>query len=180
MVFALIALVLLLVGMAAMLRATDTSSDLVGNLAFRRDLTNRAETAIVTARAAFVSGALASETSRTTNLVTANYSAVKLATGAGGVPLVLTRDSAFTNAGMSPTLDITADGVEARYVIDRQCVAVGEFSTSNCEVILSEGDTGGTVGVPRPGGTARPVYRITVRVKGPRGTAAYFQTTYVD
>lgn len=179
MVFALIALVLLLVGMAAMLRSTDTSSELIGNLAFRRDLTNRAETAIVTARAAFVSGVLASDAARTADLGSANYSAVKLTTGTSGVPLLLTKDSAFTSAGMTAA-DVTADGVEVRYVIDRQCVAVGEFSTSNCEVILSEGDAGGTVGVPRPGGTARPVYRITVRVKGPRGTAAYFQTTYVD
>jgi type IV pilus assembly protein PilX len=179
MVFALIALVLLLVGMAAMLRATDTSSDLAGNLAFRRDLTNRAETAIVAARAAFVSGALAADAARTANLGTANYSAVKLATGAGGVPLVLTRDSAFTSAGMKAP-DIKADEVEARYVIDRQCTAVGEFSTTNCEAITGEIPPGGSEWMPRPGGIARPIYRISVRVKGPRGTAAYFQTTYVD
>lgn len=179
MVFALIALVLLLVGMAAMLRSTDTSSDLVGNLAFRRDLTNRAEAAIVKARAAFVSGELASDAARTASLGKANYSAVKLATGTSGVPLLLTRDSAFTSAGMTAP-DLSADGIEMRYVIDRQCVAAGEFSTSNCELITGDSDAGGSEWMPRPDGIARPIYRISVRVKGPRGTAAYFQTTYVD
>jgi hypothetical protein len=179
MVFALIALVLLLVGMAAMLRSTDTSSELIGNLSFRRDLTNRAETAIVKARAAFVSGVLASDAARTANLGSANYSAVKLATGSSGIPLLLARDSAFTSAGMTDPVP-TSDGVEVRYVIDRQCVAAGEFSTSNCEVITGEGDLGGSHWMIRPGGISRPIYRISVRVKGPRGTAAYFQTTYVD
>jgi hypothetical protein len=32
----------------------------------------------------------------------------------------------------------------------------------------------------KPSGSTRPIYRISVRVSGPRSTEAYFQTTYVD
>jgi len=179
MIIALIALVLLLVGAAAMLRSVDTSSVLVGNLTFRRDLTNRAERGLVTARLALVSGALSTEAVRVANLGSANYSASKLANGVNGVPLALTSDSTFTSTGMTGA-DVTEDGVTVRYVVDRQCLAAGAFSASTCESLENGADTGGSSWLRKPKGALRPVYRISVRVNGPRSTQAYFQTTYVD
>lgn len=177
MIVTLIALLLLMVGAAAMLRTVDTSSVLVGNLAFRRDLTNRAERGIVTARAALVSGALSTDTARIANLNSSNYSAIKLTNGSTGIPLVLTSDSSFSAAGMTAA-DISEDEVTVRYVIDRQCVAAGEFDASSCEVLEGNSDTGGSNWLRKPGGESQPLYRISVRVQGPRGTEAYFQTTF--
>jgi Tfp pilus assembly protein PilX len=178
MIVTLIALVLLLVGAAAMMRSVDTSSVLIGNLAFRRDLTNRAERAIMNARTALVSGSLSSESSRIANLASENYSAVRLDNGSNGVPKVLTQDSLFTMTHADIT-DADA-GITLRYVIDRQCISAGAFTTSTCEVLESASDAGGSNWLRKPGGASRPVYRISVRVQGPRSTEAYFQTTFVD
>jgi len=177
LVVTMIALLLLLVGAAAMLRSVDTSSVLVGNLSFRRDLTNRGEQAIVAARKALVNGALSAETTRNANLASAYYSAVKFENGSSGIPKVLISDSAFTSAGMT-VADISDDDVVVRYVIDRQCTAAGEFDTRTCEVVALSGDDSGSNWLRKPGGVSRPLYRISVRVTGPRNTQAYFQTTF--
>jgi Tfp pilus assembly protein PilX len=179
LIVTLIALLLLMIAAAAMVRSMDSSSVMAGNLAFRRDLANRAERGIVAARAALVSGALSTETVRVADRAASNYSASKLPSGATGVPLVLTSDSAFGNAKLAAG-DITDDGVTVRYVIDRQCTAAGAFDSGTCESLLAGADSGGSNWLRKPGGTARPVYRISVRVSGPRGTQAYFQTTFAN
>lgn len=176
MAVTLIALVLLLIGIAAALRSVDTSALLVGNLAFRRDLTNRSETAIATARAALVSGAVSTETVRIADLASSNYSSAKL-TSPNGIPTVLISDSAYTSAGYTST---TVDGVTLRWVIDRQCTAAGAFDTALCEFVSSSSDTSGSSWLKKPSGSNRPIYRISVRVTGPRSTEAYYQTSYLD
>ncbi len=187
MVLVLVALVLLLVAVAGMLRATSTSTSVIGNLAFRRDLTNRAELAIAAAKAALNSGA-----GGITNQAASNYSSIRLAspTGAGaiGIPAVLISDSAYATAGYScmdgsgnilASASCTAgsDGILIRWVIDRQCAATGKFNTSACGYINSSKDQGGTAWLHKPNGAASALYRISVRVSGPRNTEAYIQAT---
>jgi hypothetical protein len=177
MAITLIALVLLLVAAAAMLRAVDTSGILAGNLAFRRDLANRSESAIVTARAALTSGTLGTDTARTANSAEAHYSATRLPSSSG-VPTLLANDSAYTAAGYGSA---TADKVTLRWVIDRQCASgTVAFSTATCEYVSSSGDAAGSNWLHKPNGGTRPVYRISVRVTGPRDTEAYFQSTFVN
>jgi len=177
MAITLIALALLLIGAAAMLRTVDTSGILAGNLAFRRDLANRSEGAAAVARAALVSGALSTEAARTANLPQANYSATKL-DAPGGVPTVLVDDSAYAAAGYAAT---SADKITLRWVIDRQCASgTAAFSTAACESVSSSGDAGGSSWLRKPNGASRPVYRISIRVTGPRDTEAYFQSTFAD
>lgn len=180
MIVTLLALVLLTLAATAMLRASDTSQVLAGNLAFRRDLANQAERGFAKARTLLVSGALASDTTRTANLLTSNYSAARLTTNASGVPLVLASDAAFASAGMTGS-DISENGVTVRYVIDRLCLATETFDTSSCEATAassSSTDPGGSGWLRKPGGESRPVYRISVRVKGPRDTLAFYQSTF--
>ena len=179
LIVTLIALLLMMIGAAAMVRSVDTSSVMAGNLAFRRDLTNRAERAIVAARAALASGALSSDSARIADRGASNYSASKLANGATGMPLVLTSDSAFGSAKLTAG-DFSDDGVSVRYVIDRQCAAAGAFDPASCESLESKPDPGGSDPARKPGGIATAVYRISVRVSGPRDTQAYFQTTFAN
>jgi len=176
MAITLIALALLLIAAAAALRSVDTSTLLVGNLAFRRDLTNRAETAIATAKAALVSGAVSTETVRIADLASSNYSSLKLSSP-NGIPTVLISDSAYTSAGYAST---TVDGITLRWVIDRQCTVAGAFDSSRCEYVANSGDTAGSNWLKKPSGANRPIYRISVRVTGPRNTEAYYQTSYLD
>jgi Tfp pilus assembly protein PilX len=184
MILTLIALVLLLIGVAAMVRTTDTATAVIGNLAFRRDLTNRAESAIATARQAVSSmggGA------RNSDLVSINYSATRLKNATGiGVPLVLVSNSAYTAAGYScvPTGCVAGtDGVVTRWVIDRQCYGTNgsslAFTTDACDYVKTSKDNGGAAqGNPsKPDGAARGLYRISVRVTGPRNTESYIQAT---
>ena len=67
---------------------------------------------------------------------------------------------------------------EVRYVIDRLCLATGEFSEASCEVTTSDTDEGGSSWLRKPGAEKRPVYRVSVRVTGPRSTQAFFQSTF--
>jgi len=193
MVFTLIALVLMLIAVAAVVRSVDTSSGVVGNLAFRRDLTNRAELAIAQAKAALnAGGAVHSEAARSADLASAHYSATRLAppTGGIGVPAVLVSDDKYKRAGYSclggagvalANCDTPgADGIVIRWVVDRQCVAgTSAFGTSECAYLADPKDPGGSAHslTRKPDGGARSVFRISVRVTGPRHTEAYIQTT---
>ncbi len=173
----LLALVLLMLAAFAMLRLSDTSTVLAGNLAFQRDLTNQAERAFVKARALLVSGGLAEEAARNANRLSLNYSASRLTTSANGIPQVLISDSAYEDLGLTAA-DLGDNGVTVRYVIDRLCLASGEFSEASCEVTTSDTDEGGSSWLRKPGAEKRPVYRVSVRVTGPRSTQAFFQSTF--
>lgn len=180
MVIALIALALLLIGGAALVRSVDSSSLLAGNLGFKRDMSNHAERAVVAVRQLMRTGALATEDSRASNQPAANYSAVTLAANSRGVPTLLLKEGALGEAGYSGA-DIVDDdsGVRIRYVIDRQCAATGAFDLSRCTAGTGAADAGGTDWQRKPGAEGRPVYRVSVRVSGPRDTLAFYQATLV-
>ncbi|MFL6697680.1 MAG: hypothetical protein ACJ8GJ_10975 [Vitreoscilla sp.] len=188
MVLTLVALVLLLIGVAAMVRSTDTSTAVIGNLAFRRDLTNRGETAIATAKAALNTGSLSTLANRNSNLATANYSATRLPNAKGiGVPAVLINDTAYSAATYSclPASCLPdSQGVVIRWVIDRQCSASSgttsmPFSNAACAYLSAGTSPSGPAqdNANRTKGMDRALYRISVRVSGPHNTESYIQST---
>ncbi len=180
-VFTLLAVVLLLIASVALVRSFDTSLSLAGNMAFKRDLVNQSERAIAKAIAAVsIGGALATDTTRQANSLTNNYFATTLASEAHGIPNVLIDDSAWATAGLSATADIndSTSGVNVRYVIDRLCLAgTVASSTVSCAISALGADKGGTIWIKRAGGSSLPVYRISVRVTGPRNTQTYVQAS---
>lgn len=179
-VFTLLAVVLLLIASVALVRSFDTSLNLAGNMAFKRDLVNQSERAIAKAIAVVSIGVLASDTTRQTNSLTNNYFATTLGSEAHGIPTVLIDDSAWTTAGLTATADIvdTTSSVKVRYVIDRLCLSgTVASSTVNCAISALGADKGGTIWIKRAGGSSLPVYRISVRVTGPRNTQTYVQAS---
>lgn len=179
LVFALIVLLILAIGAVALLRSVDTSLVVAGNLAFRQDLVNQGEQAVSTVMIAFKTNAAPLNGVTTTDMPAANYSSTTLATNVQGVPLALLNQPAF-NAVASTANDITGatSDVTIRYVIDRLCSVTGAPSVSNC--VQSSGlPTGGTANrntaVAPPSAT---VYRVSVRVTGPRSTQSFLQTTF--
>jgi len=179
LIVALIALVLLMIGGVALVRSMDISQLLAGNLAFKRDLVNRGEVGIGQAIGLLNTGALSTEAVRQAGSAASNYSAQVLASTATGIPVVLVDNAAFAAAGMTGAdLDV-GDGVVARVVIDRQCTIPGAFDAARCLAMLSASDQGGSaqLATKKPGGDLRPIYRISVRVTGPRGTQTFLQTT---
>lgn len=178
LVIALVGLVVLMIGGVALVRSMGTSTFMAGNLAFKRDLVNQGERAMAQAISALRNGALAAEGARQANLASGNYSAQMLKVDAHGVPELLVDNAKFGASGMSAA-DITdaSAGVTIRYVIDRQCSAAGAFDADKCMVGVGAEDKGGSNFLKKPAGESKPVYRISVRVSGPRGTQAYLQTT---
>jgi Tfp pilus assembly protein PilX len=179
LIFTLIVLLILTIGAVALLRSTNSSLFSAGNLAFRRDLVNQGEQAVSNVLNQFkTGGALVSATSN--SLASANYSASMLATNQQGVPLALLNATTFGTVGLTANdiVGATPD-VVIRYVIDRMCTTSGPSSAAIC-VQSSAAPTGGTavaIAAPITPPTAT-VYRLSVRVSGPRSTQVFLQTTF--
>ena len=188
MLFGLIALAVMLIGAAAMVRSMGTAMVNAGNLGFKRDLTNQAERAVATVTALMQSGALGTEATRQGHNTAQNYSATMLATNAQGLPTALLDDTTFATKGTSAN-DITVSGQAAtvRYVVDRLCVNTGAAGESHCSMSADPNPSGGSgsEGIraedSSSGGSGavnvRVVYRLSIRVTGPRNTQAFYQTT---
>jgi len=178
----LIALVIMLIAAVALVRSTNVSQVAAGNLAFRRDLTNRAEYATNKVDSLFgTGGTLNDATARQSNSASNNYSATTLATdAASGLPSVLlSSDATFSGTWTGADID-AGDGVTVRYIIDRLCNATGAPTASNCANGLTQFDTSGSAGETKAGGSFAPVYRVSIRVSGPKNTQAFVQTTFVQ
>jgi type IV pilus assembly protein PilX len=183
LIFSLIVLLILAIGAVALLRSVDTSLVSAGNLAFHRDLVNQAEQAVSSVMTEFKTNGAPLGGNTTASMVAANYSAVTLPTNAQGVPTALLDNTAFAAVGTAANDIIPSANsqVTIRYVIDRLCTAVPPTviaSISTC--VQSTGlPTGGTANrntaVAPPSAT---IYRISVRVDGPRSTQAFLQTTF--
>jgi hypothetical protein len=172
------------------MRSSDTSSALAGQLGFRRDLKNQGERAMAMAINALKGGELSSSEARLNSLVTSNYSAKQLESNANGIPKVLLQsDSDFEDAGYTVNI-VDADSeaanstsrIKARYVIDRQCSAEATLADASCaktNVILDTSIQNklGEMSSEAFRSQSLVLYRITVRVDGPRGTQAFFQST---
>jgi Tfp pilus assembly protein PilV len=182
MIFGLIALLIMMIGAVAMLRSTSTTLVNTGNLAFKRDLTNQAERAMDVVTTLVKSGALSGPTARDAHSTANNYSATILASNAQGLPNVLVDDAGFTAAGVvANDITVAGMGVTVRWVIDRLCVNTGTPNVSHCTMT----DAGQPIGcstsdcfnldnlIPQ-----QVVYRLSIRVTGPRSTQAYLQSTF--
>ena len=180
----LIALVIMLIGGLALIRSSDTALVIAGNLAFKRDLTNQAERAAAMAIAAFEpDGALYSTADTYASMTSANYSATILPTASNnrGIPDALLDDSLFATYGVSGNdiVDASAN-VTIRYLIDRMCSAAGPADATTCALSTQASDKGGTGWLRKAGGGFQPVYRVSIRVTGPRNTQAFVQTTLAN
>lgn len=179
LVVALMALVIMLLASVALIRSTNTNLLIAGNMAFKRDLINQAERAIPVIKAKLITGGvLGGELTRHNNLISNNYYATIQANNPSGIPNVLFA-VADNNAN---NITDAASGVTVRYVIDRMCLATGEPIEKTCTMGGFSGNGAGCSSIPcvGPGGINYPVYRITLRITGPRNTESYLQTTYTN
>lgn len=178
MIISLIALAILGIAAAAFIRSMDTSVMIAGKLGFRRDLVNQAERGVSKAMYEFssVSGTLHALSAPNNDLLSSNYSSVRLTENDQGIPKVLLGDSNWTMTG--DDLKDSTGAVNVRYVIDRLCTASGAFDDANCSYLQTPADSSGTSQLDKPRGPRRPVYRVTIRVTDTAGTQSYFQSTF--
>lgn len=197
LIITLLALVIMLLGAVALVRSFSASQEIAGNLAFKRDLVNQAERASVAVQALLdPAGALGTPASRSDHNKAYNYRATlytpMLATETGcpstrvnaqGIPCVLLSDSAFLAIGSaSNDITVAGQGVTLRWVIDRLCDTTGSeltLGSDKCTVGPTPDARGGSASNLNPA-TLQPqfLFRLSVRVTGPRNTQAYFQTTF--
>lgn len=185
LLFALIVLVILMAGSVAVIRSMNSSLFSAGNLAFKRDLMNQGEQAVSSAMTAFKTGALSATGATAANILSANYSATPLATNTRGIPMALLSDSVFTTVGTTSN-DLTGatSDVSIRYVIDQLCdgsAAALAIQNTGCVFPASNTDIRG--GSSQEMGKRPPlppslVYRLSVRVSGPRNTQVFIQTSF--
>lgn len=188
LLFGMIALVVLLIGTTAMVRAMTTSLTTAGNFGFKRDANNQGERAVQVVLDMLQTGPLANAAARESSDVSRNYSAQLLNSNAQGIPLALLSDADFAAVGRTDN-DITiADmSMTVRYVVDRISTAPGPADASNTlmanntvpvggsgsELMTSMDASSGGTGAIAP----QVVYRISVRVTGPRNTQSFYQST---
>ncbi|MEP7296028.1 MAG: hypothetical protein ABI702_07550 [Burkholderiales bacterium] len=193
---------MLLIAAVALMRSFNTSMFMSGNIAFKRDLQNQGERAATKVLASFRAGMpLETDAARSADLKTSNYSATRLPSNAQGIPNALQSDAAFLAKGVvTNDIDGTNEpsllrqGVSVRYLVDRMAIAAGPCDDpTTCLMTTSSNPAGGSSSQWRSptrsvsgGGAAgvkaivtdTPVYRLTVRVTGPRDTQAFYQTTF--
>jgi type IV pilus assembly protein PilX len=178
LIFSLLVLLILTIGAVALVRSMDSSLTSAGNLAFHRDLVNQGEQAVSNVITEFKTGAAPLSGQTTTDVPAANYVSTMLLTNKQGVPTILLDDAAFAAVAQAPDLVGATGDVTIRYVIDRLCSNPGIASSVDC-VQSSALPTGGThnrnTAVAPPSAS---VYRLSVRVNGPRNTQAFVQTTF--
>jgi type IV pilus assembly protein PilX len=197
LVFALIALLILMIGAVALVRSFNTSLTGSSSLGFKKDLVNRNEAAIAQVlRQARTAGSLIDANFSALPRPEINYSPQILDYDERGIPrLLLVSDADFNSSGIGrSTNDIPSrrpeDNIMLRYVIDRQCSGPGTaaaLGASGC-VTATPTTFGGSADVPiraemsTSGGSGSvpisPVYRLSVRAIGPKGTLAFYQTTF--
>ncbi|GAA5157931.1 hypothetical protein [Viridibacterium curvum] len=180
-IIALVAMLILLFSGMALLRSFDSTLALSGNMAFKRDLVNQGERGMQSVWTMLKTTTLVDAATRQNSVKASNYSAVRLATDAKGIPLqLLGDDTTFATVGtVSNDIVDTNSSVTIRYLIDRLCTSVGEAVETNCSMsAAATSATGGSdyLGNKRAGSESNAIYRISVRVIGPRGTVAYLQS----
>lgn len=183
---ALIVLVAMTMASVALIRSVDTATLGAGNIALKQSAAQAAERAVGMAMAQFdpfavPAGFFATLANANSHQSAQNYCASLLPTDKRGVPLVLLTDGALKECdgeALKPANDITTTNKERlRYVIERLCTDAGTPDQSKCNIeqVLP---TGGTVGSGPHFGDTVPLYRVTVRVDGPRSTRHFSQVIF--
>lgn len=194
LIVALIALALLSLAAVALVRSSDTSGVIAGNLAFREATTHAADIGVE--RAFNALPALA-----TANVDVPNqYFTLMQATDPFGVPSTINWAvvPCYDTSGAVTAISCTdQSSYRVQYVVDRLCTVVplaGEpitTLTSKCvagQPFAMGGGTGADINSHTPsGGYGVPIavptnppsihYRVTVRVQGPRNTHSIVQAT---
>lgn len=193
LLFVLIALVIMMIASVALVRSFNGTLFNSGNIAFKRDLQNQAQRAVPAVLATVQgTGGLATPADRSANKAALNYSAQILPTSADGIPTVLMTKEfvAGTSGWTAAAIAVDDQKVKVRYIVDRLCDNTGletTLGTAHCLIVDKpmKGGSGSHLNVAEDSSAAgagasqiQVVYRITVRVDGPRDTQAYYQTTF--
>ena len=161
LIFVLIVLAVMLIGAIAMLRSTDVSARVVGNLSFQAAATKATDIGISEASKALNAQA------NTDTTIPNQYFATRQPENADGVP---------STVDWSAVVSQQVGNYSVQRVIERLCQSTPVTDpTTQCmmyEVASAGSNKAGTQAYANP---ASLYYRITVRVTGPKSTTSFVQ-----
>jgi len=187
LVMALIVLVAMTLAGLAMMRSVDTSSLIAGNLAFKQSAAISAD-AGVEAAIAWVNGrpdGLSADVGGE-----GYWASSQQSLDLTGNDTPEARDDLdWSDPGKVAQLPVDTAGNQVSFIIHRMCDVAGKFDPAKCATAPGPGKTGGaeSIGILRPmltyqplpkggdGGGTLALYRITVRVVGPRSNVSFVQ-----
>lgn len=197
LVIALIVMVAMSLAAIALFRSVDTANLVAGNQAFKQGALNATDLGVATAMDRFnttiVDSTLSSEAATHADLPASCYVANTFQPNqldARGIPKLLL-DPATIQAPFLAAFDTTYttannckytnnNGEIVRYIIDRQCdnsVSGTAPTNSHCNVV-STSTPARTDNDLHTGSESVPLYRVTVRVDGPRHSVSYAQVVF--
>ena len=187
---AVVALVLMTIAGLSMMRSVDTGNVIAGNIAFRTGAVNAVDTGIEAA-ATYLNTVISPSPdanlptgctvgTSTSVLGTCRYSARILPEDDQGVP--------FVNWSNTTNIPVTSlNGNDIQYVVERLCnnsasvtVTLGAQPKNgdaklNCIITPTDDGASAKAGAMSPPKIVEVMYRITVRVRGPRNTITTVQ-----
>ena len=186
---ALVSLVVMSLAAVALIRSVDTNSQITGNLAFRQNATLSSayglEAVAQTIGAQLIGYEDANDPANgyyATCLTFDNFPA----NPCGGERL--TQDARWvpdTTSQLADGLPGISNGVDpygntVQYIVERMCNQAGETLAGRCMITSSVADPSGSTCPPTCGklpdeSVDYPLYRITVRIAGPKNTISYVQ-----
>ncbi|MEE9332077.1 MAG: hypothetical protein V3U89_07585 [Methylophilaceae bacterium] len=194
---ALVALVVMSLAAAALIRNVDTNTKIAGNLSFQQSaLTSSsrgAESAMAWLETQSIADLTALYTPIAANTATGYYATYEDLGGAGvnlGDSATLRSDATWTTYSAVATGSGITAGKDnntkntINYIIERMCsnpVKPANDVTNKCLTGPGEAGGGSQAVVTsdeadgKPAGAVSPIYRVTVRVTGPKNTRSYSQ-----
>lgn len=169
LLFALIALVAMTLAALTMVRSADTTNLVAGNIALKQGAIQEADRVMNTAFACLDSGGALLAVSLDNNNATCNYFA--------SLQPDVNRPFGFPDVleTMAGTTD-SVTGNTSAFVIERMCNAAGAFNEQTCVAspFGKASQEGGDMD-PNTIAATQALYRISIRVTGPRNVATYSQ-----
>lgn len=190
---ALVALVVMSLAAVALIRSVDTNSQIAGNLSYKQTASISSSYGIESMAQTVGQRTIASGYSNVNDAGNGYYATCtgfdqagagscngrNLTADASWVPG--TSSSLATDAVANVVAGVDAYGNTIQYIVERMCSAVGAASSTTCLQAFNAGGCGGDtctiIEQPLPPNTPpEPVFRVTVRIAGPKNTVSYIQT----
>lgn len=179
---ALIALLVLSLAAVGLIRSVDTNTVIAGNLALKQSALVSSDRGTETALIWMETTMNANDQSLDSNRLSDGYFATFDVNGDG---LIDANDDARALVDGSGIVETANDGLgnTVSYVIQRMCMQAAPASDTNVcmygDNVVGTGSKGvkpGPLGGAQINSKQSPMYRITVKVSGPKNTVSYTQT----
>lgn len=170
-ILVLLILAVFLIGSAAILNATQSTNSVLANTSFRTTALALSDTALADAKTYLLDRATNADTSLINIEVTNKYYPVIKAVTDADVK------TSFTWTNVLATASGVNNAYNTQYVIERLCNPLAALPVADvmasCQVEQAASAGSAKVGSPVFSNTAQVLYRITVRVTGPKSAEVY-------